>query len=51
VREWKTFDGKPMAGWYLDLIDFLSRDGGWERAHYEDCKIRELSQAIGQITH
>jgi hypothetical protein len=40
VRGWKTFDGKPMDGWYIDLVDFLSRDGGWERAHYEEFKIR-----------
>jgi hypothetical protein len=40
VRGWKTFDFKPMNGWYIDLVDFLSRDGGWERAHYEECKIR-----------
>ncbi|KIM27239.1 hypothetical protein M408DRAFT_330146 [Serendipita vermifera MAFF 305830] len=38
-REFKTFSGKPMDDWYYDLVDYLSQDGGWERAHYEECKI------------
>lgn len=39
-RRFRTFDGKPMDEWFCDLVDFLSRDGGWEKAAYEECKIR-----------
>ncbi|PVF92500.1 hypothetical protein CPB86DRAFT_841373 [Serendipita vermifera] len=38
-KSWKTWDGKKMDEWYCDLIDYLAKDGGWERAHFEECKI------------
>lgn len=38
-RTMRTFDGKPMNDWYCDLVDFLSKDGGWSRAHYEEYKL------------
>ena len=37
----KTLTGKPMEEWYCNLIDSLSRNGGWEKASYEECKIRK----------
>jgi hypothetical protein len=40
-KSWKTWDGKEMDGWYCDLVDYLAKDGGWERAHFEECKIRK----------
>ncbi|KIM27238.1 hypothetical protein M408DRAFT_330145 [Serendipita vermifera MAFF 305830] len=38
-RQFKAFNGEPMDDWYYDLVDFLAQDGGWEKAHYEECKI------------
>lgn len=39
-RSIKTRTGKPMDEWYCTLTDFLSQNGGWERAAYEEGKVR-----------
>ena len=44
-RGMRTMTGKPMEEWYCNLIDFLSRNGGWEKASYEECKARKSTLA------